>query len=87
MSEIDSTYLKVHQRGRVADNPVGHFPMPAHTAQRCPAAGELVAVGDFNGDGKTDYLLFNAATRQSAIWYLNNNVFVGGVYGPTIATG
>jgi hypothetical protein len=37
---------------------------------------------DFNGNGKPDYLLYNAATRQTAIWYLNNNVFVNGVFGP-----
>jgi len=47
----------------------------------------LVGLADFNGDGKTDYLLFNSATRQSAIWYLNNNTFVRGVYGPTISAG
>src|SRR5205823_9108799 len=44
-------------------------------------------VADFNRDGKSDYLLFNSATRQSAIWYLNNNVLVSGAYGPTIASG
>jgi hypothetical protein len=44
----------------------------------------LVAVGDFNADGKPDYVLYNAGTRQTAIWYLNNNVFVGGAFGPTL---
>jgi FG-GAP-like repeat len=46
-----------------------------------------VGVADFNRDGKSDYLLFNSTTRQSAIWYLNNNVLVSGAYGPTIANG
>src|SRR5206468_11427332 len=46
-----------------------------------------VGVADFNGDGKTDYLLFNASTRQSAIWYLSGVTFAGGLYGPTIASG
>jgi hypothetical protein len=32
----------------------------------------------FNGNGKPDYLLYNAATVQTAIWYLNNNMFVSG---------
>ncbi|SRR6266540_454289 len=41
-------------------------------------------VADFNGDGKPDYVLRNAATRQTAIWYLNNNVFVGSAYGPAL---
>lgn len=42
---------------------------------------------DFDGDRKPDYLLFNSITRQSAIWYLNNNVFISGLFGPTIASG
>jgi len=39
---------------------------------------------DFNGDGKPDYVLYKASTLQTAIWYLNNNVFVGGNYGPIL---
>jgi hypothetical protein len=49
-------------------------PMPAIRA----------AVADFNGDGHPDYVLHNVSTRQTAIWYLNNNVYVGGAYGPTL---
>ena len=50
-----------------------------------PATGwGLVATGDFNSDGKPDYVLYNASTHQTAVWYLNNNAYVGGVYGPTI---
>jgi len=45
---------------------------------------ELVAIGDFNNDGKPDYVLDNSSSRQTAMWYLNNNVFVGGAYGPTL---
>ena len=41
---------------------------------------------DFNDDDKPDYLFFNATTRQSAIWYLNNSVLVSGAYRPTVAT-
>ena len=44
----------------------------------------LRAVGDFNGDSKPDYVLFNFNTRQTAIWYMNNNVFVSGAFGPTL---
>jgi hypothetical protein len=47
----------------------------------------VLATGDFNPNGKPDYVLYNASTRQTAIWYMNNNVFVGGAYGPTIASG
>jgi hypothetical protein len=46
-----------------------------------------VGVADFNRNGKTDYLLVNAATRQSAIWYLSGVTLVGSAYGPTIASG
>ena len=53
-----------------------------------PAVGGLAfeppAAYDFNQDGKRDYLLYNAVTHQTAIWYLNNNVFVGGAFGPTL---
>ena len=32
---------------------------------------------DFNSDGHPDYVLQNTSTHQTAIWYLNNNVYVG----------
>jgi hypothetical protein len=44
-------------------------------------------VTDFNGDGKPDYLLYNVSTRQTLLWYLNNNVHIGGAYGPTLPMG
>jgi hypothetical protein len=47
----------------------------------------LTGTADFNGDGKPDYLLYNSSTRQTAIWYMNNNVFAGGAFGPTLPTG
>jgi predicted heme/steroid binding protein len=42
------------------------------------------AVGDFNGDSKPDYVLFNGSTSQTGIWYMNNNIFVSGAFGPTL---
>src|SRR5438477_12208515 len=42
---------------------------------------------DFNGDGRPDYLLYNVSTRQTAVWYLNNNAFVAGTYAPTLPAG
>ena len=51
---------------------------------RVSPATARAAVIDFNGDGHPDYVLQNANTRQTAIWYLNNNVFAGGAYGPTL---
>jgi hypothetical protein len=47
----------------------------------------LTGAADFNGDGKPDYALHNATTGQTAIWYLNNNVYVSGAYGPTLPAG
>ena len=47
----------------------------------------MVAVADFNGDSKPDYVLFNIITRQTAFWYMNNNIFVSGAFGPTMPGG
>jgi hypothetical protein len=47
----------------------------------------VVGVADFNGDNKPDYLLFNSSTGQTAIWYLSGSTFVGGAFGPSIASG
>jgi hypothetical protein len=42
---------------------------------------------DFNSDGHPDYLLYNSSTRQTAIWYLNNNVLIGSANGPVVPAG
>src|SRR6476660_420288 len=42
---------------------------------------------DFNNDAHSDFLLSNGATRQTAIWYLNNNVLIGAAFGPTLPGG
>jgi hypothetical protein len=47
----------------------------------------VVGVADFNGDNKPDYLLYNASTRQTAIWYLSGPTLISGAYGPMIANG
>src|SRR4029077_7831415 len=47
----------------------------------------LITTADFNGNGNPDYGLYNANTRNTAIWYLNNNVYVSGAYGPTLPSG
>ena len=51
---------------------------------RATAFQPNVAATDFNNDGRPDYLLYNASTRQTAMWYLNNNVHIGGASGPTL---
>ena len=45
------------------------------------------AVADFNSDGHPDYVLRNPSTHQTAIWYLNNNIYQGGALGPSITAG
>ncbi|MGC1322364.1 MAG: hypothetical protein WA849_09295, partial [Candidatus Udaeobacter sp.] len=48
-----------------------------------PNANDLIAEPyDFNDDGHSDYLLYNSGARQTAIWYLNNNVLIGSANGP-----
>ncbi len=42
---------------------------------------------DLNGDAKSDYVLYNSSTLRTALWYLNNNVFSSGAYGPTLPSG
>ena len=57
-------------------------PQPTPT----PSAGTAM-VADFNGDGHPDLVVQNAATHQTVIGYLNNNVVVGAAYGPTLPGG
>src|SRR5438270_4244289 len=47
----------------------------------------VVPATDFNSDASPDLVLSNAATRRTAVWYLNNNLFVGSASGPTLPGG
>jgi hypothetical protein len=72
-------------RGRIyypANNKIYAFKVPVIASVAARAA-----VADFNRDGHPDWVVRNANTRQTGIWYLNNNVFVGSAYGPTLAAG
>jgi len=52
------------------------------------AVADLQGVGDFNGDGHPDFVLQGGAGfQQTGIWYMNNNVFVSGKFGPTLPAG
>ena len=42
---------------------------------------------DFNNDNKPDWVLYQANTGRTAIWYMNNNVQIATAYGPTLPTG
>jgi hypothetical protein len=35
----------------------------------------------------TDFVLYNASTQQTVIWYMHNNIHVSGSYGPTLPAG
>jgi hypothetical protein len=39
------------------------------------AGWSLAGVADFNDDGHPDYLLFNANTHQTVIWYMTGVTF------------
>jgi hypothetical protein len=67
-------------------NYTGTFVYP-HPLTLLPTGTARAFVADFNGAGRPDYVLQNPNTRQTAIWYLNNNVFVGSAYGPTVPPG
>ena len=43
----------------------------------------VVPATDFNSDARPDFLLNNPITRQTAAWYMDNNVRIGNAYGPT----
>jgi Matrixin/FG-GAP-like repeat len=57
-------------------------------AQFLYGAPPVVSVkADFNADQRADYLLFNASTRQTAVWHLQGSTFLDSAYGPTLPAG
>jgi hypothetical protein len=42
---------------------------------------------DVNGNGQPDFIFFNSGSRQTSVWYMNNNIHAGGAYGPTLPAG
>jgi hypothetical protein len=55
-----------------------------HPLTLLPTGPARAVVSDFNGDGSPDYVLQTARTHQTAIWYLDNNVYVDFALGPTL---
>jgi hypothetical protein len=47
----------------------------------------VTPVTDFNNDARPDFLFYNASSRQTAVWYLDNNLVVGAARGPTLPGG
>lgn len=52
-----------------------------------PVGWMLRGTADINRDGKPDYILFNPATRQTAVWYLSEGAVAGRAYGPILPAG
>jgi hypothetical protein len=82
------------------DNKVYSFKLPGGTPTPTPTATATptptpppptptpsAATADFNGDGHPDWVIRHAATGQTAIVYLNNNVVIGAALGPPIPNG
>jgi hypothetical protein len=47
----------------------------------------VVPPTDFNNDARPDFCLYNLGTRQTAVWYLKSNLFIGSASGPTLPVG
>jgi outer membrane protein assembly factor BamB len=62
-------------------------PSPTPTATPTPTPTGSPATTDFNGDGHPDWVLRHAATGQTAIVYLNNNIVMDAALGPPLTAG
>jgi hypothetical protein len=59
-------------------------PLSGQVFAKLPTDTVIQAIGDFNGDGAKDLLLWNAGTSENTIWFMN---FDGGALyqvGPTL---
>ena len=64
------------------NNTYGHGRVDILAAVTRP--GPMPLPYDFNNDAYSDLLLYNASTRQTTVWYMNNNVRIGHANGPTL---
>jgi hypothetical protein len=63
-------------------------PTATPTVTPTPIPGAATAmVADFNGDAHPDWVVRHAATGQTALAYMNNNVLIGAAFGPTLVAG
>jgi uncharacterized delta-60 repeat protein len=65
-------------------------PTPTPTASPTPTPTPTPPIAspyDFNHDAKPDFVLYRGSTRQTAIWYMHNNVYAGGAFGPILPAG
>src|SRR6266496_2169741 len=85
--KLDHAHLTLHAGHSERINKKWYDNVVIATSYIGPIVSATTARGDFNGDGFTDYLLFNPSTRRTAIWNLQGNAFLGGVDGPTLPAG
>jgi spore coat protein A len=65
-----------------------HCHMIEHADDGMMTQFEVVAAPyDFNHDGRPDFVLYNGSARRTAIWYMHNNVYTGGAFGPILPAG
>ena len=82
MITLIGVFRLIRMKETQAMNPLTEFKkIPILPGLNVPA---LVAVA---ADGHPDYVLQNFNTHQTAIWYLNNNLFTHGAYRPTLPPG
>jgi hypothetical protein len=66
-------------------------PMPGYSPYVYPhplvTGADSAVVTDFNSDGRPDFVLQNASTGQTAVWYMDNNIRINSAFGPTTWAG
>jgi hypothetical protein len=85
--KIDDVELRLHAQHSERINKKWYDNVVIATQYIGPMVSATTARGDFNSDGKPDYVLYNGGTHQTVVWYMNNNVFAGGALGPTLPAG